>query len=652
MLVDAQGNPVFSQQQTDDMKRAAEKHYAFMLGQPGMKRSADILHFACKKLFEENNHSYYNMIGNMRFMPVSIKEFIESEEFLAHDPDFKIWDTLKSEVLEMNPDIWVGAEPVHETFDGGATATGKSFIATITQQYHLYVTTCFHKPIKLWPKLSSKTPLFLMFQSVSEAVTKKVLFAPFKQSFIEMPFVRKYVKWDKEKEFELALDNGVTAIPALANIQNLVGKAIFSALLDEVNFMSVVENSKQVTGARGNGGLFDQAQITYTTITRRRKGRMLTKGWSPGCISVLSSVRYLGDFMDRRVKEIRENKEPNVKVMSRKQYEAQPASEYMTEKFRLLVGTMDYGTRVLKPEEKAGVHYPRNARVLEIPMDFYHDFMRDPEGALRDICGIATDVIAPFITQRHKIVDAIMRGKKQGMRPWVNKPDIELGVDELPQIIEENLPPLEQRKKLHFVHIDLSRNNDRAAIAIVKVQGHTAVRDGKGAVEHLPHFALCQGITIKPNTANEIDVPALRKWVMRLKSYYGFNIHSVTYDGFDSRESIQLLRKAGIHSEVVSMDLSNEPYEYLKAALYDDRFDCQESEILKLELGGLEKNSKTGKIDHPSRGSKDLSDAVAGAVFTAGRVRATRTKTGVSGTDGRGSATPRPKSTRRRLYRK
>ena len=53
----------------------------------------------------------------------------------------------------------------------------------------------------------------------------------------------------------------------------------------------------------------------------------------------------------------------------------------------------------------------------------------------------------------------------------------------------------------------------------------------------------------------------------------------------------------------------------LKNALYDNRVFLPRHDKLLNELKTLEKDAKTGKIDHPSTSSKDIADALAGVVY-------------------------------------
>lgn len=618
---------IYKQDALDKMKKVADRAYEQAI-KSGSNRIAEVSYNAVSELCDNKNPYYAMAYQHMLRVPVTIDEFIESTDFLGDLVD--VWDSLRDDLREMNPDIFIGDEPVYEVFDGGATGTGKTTKAMITQAYQLYVLTCFRRPQLIWPNLSKITPIVFMFQSVQERITKRVIYEPFREMFTNMPYCQKYCQWDKYKDTSLEFDTGLIVAPALASIQSMVGQAIVGGIMDEVNFMSVVEQSKLVAGPRGDGGKYDQAEITYRNITRRRKSRFSSKGPSPGAISVISSVRYLDDFMDRRMKEIVDNEEENTIIFRRTQYEVQPQSRYSGETMRVLVGSTEYGTRILKDEESAPQDYPENADVREVPIEYKQDFIRDPEGALRDVIGVATDVISPFITQRHKIIEAIVRGTKMGLQPMVVKPDVDLAEDGMPQINEDNLP--EDKDRRRFVHIDLSTSKDRCGIAIVKVMGHVAQVNENNIVENLPFFVLEQGISIRPSANAEIDIADIRNWVIMLKDYYGLNIHTVSYDGFQSKESLQILRKQGILSDCISMDRTTEPYEHLKRTIYQDRFACMDHELLKVELGGLEMNSKQNKIDHPPKGSKDLADAVAGAVYSAMKNRNVRADSHVEST--------------------
>ena len=93
----------------------------------------------------------------------------------------------------------------------------------------------------------------------------------------------------------------------------------------------------------------------------------------------------------------------------------------------------------------------------------------------------------------------------------------------------------------------------------------------------------------------------------------------------NSVDTIQQLRKHGIEAEVVSVDKTTEPYDVLKAAMYEDRFRMQKHGVALQEFRTLQRvphGKGKVKIDHPKRnpdgtpGSKDVADSIAGVVYS------------------------------------
>ncbi len=96
----------------------------------------------------------------------------------------------------------------------------------------------------------------------------------------------------------------------------------------------------------------------------------------------------------------------------------------------------------------------------------------------------------------------------------------------------------------------------------------------------------------------------------------GLQIRWVTFDDFQSTDSKQILQQAGFMTGQQSMDrLPMYPYDFFKAAVYDGRMSMPVHPHLQQEMLMLEKDTKTGKIDHPPGNSKDCAGAVAGVVY-------------------------------------
>ena len=96
-------------------------------------------------------------------------------------------------------------------------------------------------------------------------------------------------------------------------------------------------------------------------------------------------------------------------------------------------------------------------------------------------------------------------------------------------------------------------------------------------------------------------------------------------------------------AQKLSVDRTVEPYEYLKRCFYQDRITMVNNERLLREFAHLELNSAKNKVDHPPRGSKDVADAVCGAVYAASQSRLVRAVVGYLDNDGELAVVPRKK---------
>jgi hypothetical protein len=88
---------------------------------------------------------------------------------------------------------------------------------------------------------------------------------------------------------------------------------------------------------------------------------------------------------------------------------------------------------------------------------------------------------------------------------------------------------------------------------------------------------------------------------------------SVTFDQWNSADMIQSLRSLNINADLHTV--AKKDYDTLSTAIYDGRMRgywneiLVEDELLKLKL------INNTKVDHPTTGSKDLADSVAGAAY-------------------------------------
>jgi len=130
----------------------------------------------------------------------------------------------------------------------------------------------------------------------------------------------------------------------------------------------------------------------------------------------------------------------------------------------------------------------------------------------------------------------------------------------------------------------------------------------------MPRVSFDLILEVKPPRGDEIKFEDIRKLFITLKEQ-GMNLKWITYDSFQSTDSVQLLRQKGFHTATVSIDKTSVPYDVMRTAFYDRRVEAPQHEKALEEIVRLERDPKTGRIDHAPRFSKDCADAMAGVIY-------------------------------------
>ena len=273
-----------------------------------------------------------------------------------------------------------------------------------------------------------------------------------------------------------------------------------------------------------------------------------------GKVILLSFPRYKGDFIQQRYYNSREKKEPKTWTIKAATWEVNPTIK----------------------REQLESEYIRNpvearARFECEPPNMEDAYFRDPE------------LVRKAFMYSEDPVD-----EEGNFKPWFNKTD----------------------GQVRFIHIDLALKRDRAALSMVHCTGLKEVKTLMG-VENLPIINVDLVYSWEASVNQEINFSSIRQMIIDLCRK--FDVAKVTFDRWQSIEMIQSLRAQNINADFHSVKKTD--FDTLMTAIYDTRLRgywnelLVEEELLKLRLFG------NNKIDHPSSGSKDLADAVAGAVF-------------------------------------
>jgi hypothetical protein len=126
-----------------------------------------------------------------------------------------------------------------------------------------------------------------------------------------------------------------------------------------------------------------------------------------------------------------------------------------------------------------------------------------------------------------------------------------------------------------------------------------AIERTEGEFEILPVIKIDVSLEVVPPAGGEISFDKVRNILYLLKKN-GMKVKWVTLDSYQSRDTMQILTRKGYQTGLQSMDVTPVPYMVTKQALYDGRLLIPEHELLRKELVSLERDAKTGKIDHPA----------------------------------------------------
>jgi hypothetical protein len=400
---------------------------------------------------------------------------------------------------------------------------------------------------------------------------------------------------------------------------------VFGGVIDELNFMQRTVDSVHIqhTGEEE----YDQAERLYRALIRRMKSRFMQRGKLPGKLMLVSSVNYPNDFTDRKIKEA--ETDPTIFVMKYNQWDALPSNRFCGDRFPVEVGNELKQSRILNDKADA----IDTEDVIMVPVEYRTEFERDLDMALKDLAGVATGTTHPFIPYREQI-------QKAQDDFMVSSGGIQLFTKDsaiLSNILDANYPDFDLMINHDYLenvlfnmqiacsaHIDVGVTNDAAGIALGHLLGYKLMPTVKVFNSRLndfvevtdtraPIYQIDGLLQLKAPPGGEVDLELLRDLMLYLNGF--INLKWITMDSYQSTMMIQAFRKARIRSGVLSVDQTIAPYAEVKQAIKDERLLFPRHEVAATELRKVERDPKKDKIDHPAGGTKDVSDAIAGAVY-------------------------------------
>jgi len=522
-----------------------------------------------------------------RELPVDFKTFVESDDLLKKRN--VLWPLVMVEGEDINSGKYV------ETVLTGGIGVAKSTLALYTQAYQVYTLACLADPHQLFD-LDPSSEILIVFQSINKHLATDVDYKRFRDMCEGSPFFMERYPFNTDLSSQMLFPRRVIVKPVAGQDTAAIGQNVIGGILDEVNFMAVVEKSKQSK----DGSVYDQAKQNYNSIARRRESRFMQLGALPGMLCLVSSRNYPGQLTDQKEAEARTN--PRIRIYDKRLWEIRP-QKFGPDRFKVFIGDTTRQPRILQDGDV--VPAVDDHLVMEVPTEYLKSFEQDLLMSLRDIAGVATQALHPFIPNQVAVSKCFGAVKSIFSDTWCDFRDHR--VLTFPKRI---IAPDEPR----YAHIDLSTSRDSTGVAIGWVERFVDISRAD-MVETLPVIRYDAILEVRPPRGGEILIENIRGMLYKLRDDMGLNIKWVSFDQFQSTDSMQVMHQMGFQVGRVSMDTTTDPYHCLKQALYDGRVVAPKHDKALHELITLELDVKKNRIDHPPNSSKDVSDAIAGVAW-------------------------------------
>lgn len=522
--------------------------------------------------------------------PVDAKTFVEGEDFLNQPPLSDIqYDIVKAmsqiykkEDLEMLLGPEEGARYYKKYTKNEAIlqlgkGSGKDFVSTVSVAFIVYKLLCLKDPARYYGKPSGDA-IDILNVAINAQQAKNVFFKGFKTKIERSPWFagKYYAKMDS-----IEFDNSITVYSGHSERESHEGLNLLVAVLDEISgFATEV----------GTGN--DQGK-TSENIYRAFRGTVDSRFPDLGKVIMLSFPRYPGDFISTKYDSAILEKETITRshtfIMNPDLPEDMEGNTLSIEWDEDHIISYRYpGVYALK-RPTWEVNPTRS--IEDFKVAFYTDL---GDAMMRFLC-IPTYASDAFFKQRDKVQNAMnLRNPLDSFRRF-----------------EETFKPDPDKK--YYVHADLAQKHDKCAVAVAHVDKWVNIQVIKDYEQVAPVVVVDAVAWWEPKIEGPVDLSEVKQWIQNLRRV-GFDIQLVTFDRWQSFDIQNELKAVGMKTETLSV--AKKHYEDMAMLIYEERLVMPMLDLLFEELTEL-KIMRNNRVDHPRKKSKDLADAVCGAVYNA-----------------------------------
>jgi hypothetical protein len=453
--------------------------------------------------------------------------------------------------------------------------SGKDYTSTIACAYVVHLLLCLADPARYFGKPPGDS-IDIINIAINAVQANRVFFKGFNQRIEKSPwFQGKYIAKANMVEF----DKAVTVHSGHSEREAWEGYNVLIVILDEISGFDLESTS-------GN----EQAK-TASSIYKMYRASVNSRFPDFGKVILLSFPRFKNDYIQQRYNEVIAEKEV---VIRHHRFKVDPdLPDNTTGNEFELEWEEDHIISYKIPRTYALKRPTWDINPTRKIEDFTIDFYTDPTDALSRFACMPPDATDAFFKNRAVIEKAF------------SNPN--MGVDFYGRFDDRFQPDPD---KFYYVHVDLAQKHDHCAVALAHVQSWVTMKIGDKMKEAAPKIIVDAVRYWTPTQSKSVDFTEVKDYIISLREK-GFNLKMVTFDRWNSHDMMQQLKAHGINCETLSV--AKKHYEDMSLCITEERVYGPHIQLLIDEL--LQLRIVKDKVDHPRKGSKDLSDAVCGAIY-------------------------------------
>jgi hypothetical protein len=522
--------------------------------------------------------------------PVDVKTFVQSPDYLGQpllsDIQYEIVEAMsqiyrKEDLIDIMGDVegtkHFSKYTKNELILQLGKGSGKDFISTVACAYVVYKLLCLKDPAIYYGKPAGDA-IDIINVAVNAQQAKNVFFKGFKTKIEKSPwFAGKY----NAKADSIEFDKAITVYSGHSERESHEGLNLLMAVLDEISGFA----SEVVSG--------NEQGKTADNIYKAFRGTVDSRFPDLGKVVLLSFPRYQGDFISQRYESVIADKETverrHTFIMNEDLPHDDPGNQFEIswDEDNILQYKIPRVYAFKRPTWEVNP----TRKIEDFKLAFYTDL---GDAMMRFAC-MPTYSSDAFFKQIDK-VEKCMNTRNP--------------LDSFRRFDETFVPDPD---KTYYIHADLAQKHDKCAVAIAHVDKWVNIQVIKDYEQVAPIVVVDAVAWWEPRAEGPVNLSEVKQWIMNLRRQ-GFNIGMVSFDRWQSFDIQNELQAVGIRTETVSV--AKKHYEDLAMMIYEERVSIPRIPILLEEMSEL-KIMKGNRVDHPRKKSKDLADAVTGAVFGA-----------------------------------